>query len=219
MKLAFKELLYVPLMKILSQPLSRLENSKSALLKAIESGRVSHHFGIFRGKFSAAVSKELKELGARWSNGTYSIPLSQLPSDIQKSIETSEARFLKKLEKIDEKLRQILPAEIAGHIKTADLFSSELYRLETEINQTLRDITVPVQLTSAERKAISEGWANNMKRPIETFAEDEIRKLRLDVSANAYKGLRYDGLVQTIQESYGVSTKASEFWFGMGPIV
>lgn len=210
-KKIFKEALYIPLIKLLGETQSTLENSRDALIKAIRTGRVTHSQGVFRGRFTAGVSKELKALGATWADGVFRVRLSDLPTDVRSAIELSEARFQKKLESIQKKLDEVLPEDIAGKIDVTEIFSKEIYRVTKDIDETLKAITVMPELSDQNRREIASGWANNMKLTIQDFANDEIQKLRLDVSNNAFRGIRYEALVKDIQKSYGVTASKAKF--------
>ncbi len=210
-RLQFRKLLYAPIMKILGESENRLENSRSDLLKAISSGRIAHRNGVFRGTFNARVSAELKKLGAKWDGTNYVIPFPSLPKDVASSIQRSEDRFKRNLEKIDDKLSQILPAKIAGQIKVSDYFSSAIFKVEKDLNKTLEKITVPAQLTDQQRKEIAEGWSENMKLSIQTFADKEIQDLRTAVQASAFAGNRFETLVKSIEDSYGVTQRKAQF--------
>lgn len=208
---AFKEILFLPLMERLDERPGRLENAKGDLQRAIGAGRVTHSGGVFRGKFSAGVSKELKALGAVWDNGVYRLTLASLPKSIQTAIRLSEDRFLKRLDKIDAVLSQNLPEKIAGKIKTADLFDTALFKVETDLNKTLKSITVPPSLTKDQRERIAAEWSDNMEKYIKGFAEEQVTELRKTVQEAIFKGNRYESLISGIQSSYGVTQRKAKF--------
>ncbi|MGB2578210.1 hypothetical protein AAIR98_000128 [Elusimicrobium simillimum] len=68
----FLEVIYAPIIKIVKDGLGVdvkvLKNAKAGLVQAIESGSVQYADGWFKGSFNSAISRELKALGAKWSN-------------------------------------------------------------------------------------------------------------------------------------------------------
>lgn len=212
-KEVFRKKLYDPLLSLIRQSKHRLENSRESLLKAIAEGRISHNLGLFTGSFDASVSKELKALGATWDREKkgFRILLADLPKGVQSSIRMSEERFRRRLMSIDKKLRQNLPAEIAESIKTEDIFNRQLWKVDKDIRKTLQNITVTPELSQTQRKRISAEWQNNMDYWIQNFAEEEIRRLRSEVAKNVASGNRYEALVETIQASYGVTSRKAKF--------
>ncbi len=208
-----KKLVYLPLLKELELPADTIQNAKAGLLKALQSGRLTFSRGQFKGKLSAATTKELRALGAVWDKktATFRLPLRQLPEEIQHAIVTSEARFLERLGSVDRKLAQILPEEIAGRIQVADLFDSALWKTNRQLESTLKGITVPPQLTDERRRRIAEEWQENMDLWIKNFAEEEIAKLRKDIKKSTFAGSRYEAAIRSVQRSYGVTERKARF--------
>ncbi len=211
----FRAELYAPVMKLLGQPSKRLANANTVnpLVSAIQSGRVRFYRGTFSGSIDAEVSKELRRLEARFDrkSGSWKIPASNLPPDIRVAIDAASSRFERVLASIDQKLAQILPAEIAEQLSVASLFDSSLGKVERNFRQTVRGITVPPELTDERRKRLSEEWQSNMRLWVKDFTEAEISKLRADLQQHAFAGNRYESAVKTIQKSYGVSLNKAKF--------
>lgn len=209
----FRKYIYVPLLAEMKEPKTILQNAKADLAKAIMSGRVRFSRGQFKGRFSASISKELKALGAKWdrTQGSWKIPQAQLPIEITQVISTSYAKFQDTLKKVDKKLASFQPAEIAGQVQLAPLFDSAIYKVEKEIQKTLRGITVQPQLSKEARAKIAEGYSENLQLYIKDFAEKEILELRKQVEKSATSGNRYESLVKTIKDSYGVSQNKAKF--------
>lgn len=208
-----REQLYHPILKELDRSEMKLQNSLEDLVKAINSGRISFYRGQFSGRFSSTISKELKGLGAKWDRkqGTWKIPLSSLPVDIQTSVRASEATFDKRLESIDKKLAQILPEEIADKLQAAKIFDATLWKVDKDVRRTLKGITVPPELNAQRTQKISEEYTNNLRRYIKDFTEKEIVDLRKDIQTTAFKGARYETLFNKIQKSYDVTAKKAKF--------
>ena len=112
----FAEYLYRPTLQALQLPQLTLQNAPTGTLtRALASGVVTFSRGVFSGRFSAAISKELRGLGAKWDRKekVYRIQFSALPADVAQAVGVSEKRFQERLERVDKVLRQNLPAKIA----------------------------------------------------------------------------------------------------------
>lgn len=210
---AFKSLLYRPIVKELDES-TKIQNAKETpLAAALRKGRVSFSRGAFRGKFSAAISKELRSLGAKWDRktSTYKIGLRDLPMDVRQAVSLGDEAFKGRLEKIDAVLVQNLPAKIAESIKTADLIDSTLWKVSRSVDETLKGITVPPKLSAEDRKRVSDEWQNNMDLWIKDFTEKEIAKLRKTVRDAAFSGQRRESLHREIMASYDVTANKARF--------
>lgn len=210
----FKDQIYLPLLKEFKvSSTQKLLNSKQDLVDAMKEGHVTYSEGAFRGKFNASISKELREMGAVWDRKTasYQIKQSAIPTDIRYAISTTEVFFKEKLAKIDRKLEQILPEQIAGQIKTADIFDQTLWKADQDFQKTLSNITVAPQLTDERRAKIADEWQNNMDLWIKNFTEKEIVELRKVVQDSIFAGNRYESLVKGIQSSYNVTARKAKF--------
>jgi SPP1 gp7 family putative phage head morphogenesis protein len=215
----FRREIYLPLAKdlgagpdlILRNVL--ITNGLNVVLSALRSGRITFDNGKFYGKFTAAISRDLRELGARFNkvSETWDLRLDKMPVDLRVGISGSEQRFNRVLDKIVARLQQILPEEIADRFKGKKLFDTALWRLDRKIDKSIRGITVSPQLTQAGREAIAEEYTNNMRLHIRTFADDATKKLRSQIETNAYLGNRYDAVSKMIQRSYQTSEHKAKF--------
>ncbi len=212
-KRAFRKLVYEPIMSDLDRR-GRLENAKSeesALLAAIKAGQVTYRDGAFTGQFNAAVCRELRNLGAKASSKGEVWNGAKLTPELHTAIRASAAVFDERIKAIDARLAKILPEEIAESVNLADLFDSTLWKVDRELKQTLKGLTVAPVLTKDRAKRIADEWQENMGLWIKDFTEAEILKLRKEVQASAFKGNRFEALTRSIQRSYGVSANKARF--------
>lgn len=212
-KAVFRFLIYEPLMRELHLAPTKLENAFNPLFDAIESGRVTHHHGVFSGRFSAQITRQLKKLGAKWDKATktFRLPLQELPYDIQQAVVLSLARFEKRLDRIDDRLAQILPEQIADHVHVSTMFDKAIFRVDEQFQKSVKAITISPTLTADQRERIARDWQNNMRLWIKDFTAKEITELRKKIQQNAFTGNRIDSIIKTIQQSYGVSMNKAKF--------
>lgn len=210
---AFKKYLYEPILAVVGESDSVLKNSSDYLVSAIESGRITFYRGQFKGRFNSTVSRELRKIGAKWdrTQGSWKVHFSSLPEEIQGAIERSELRFQKQVETMDRLLQQILPDEVADHVKVADLFDSTLFKTEKKIEATLKKISIEPTFTPEQRRRVAREYQNNLRLYIKDWTQKEIVKLRKDMQKHALAGNRYEDMIKTIQKSYGVSHNKAKF--------
>lgn len=212
-KEAFKKLLYYPLLEELERSRSVLTNASDVLTEALQAGTITYSRGTFSGKFDSRISKELRKLGAKWDRSelTYKLTLADIPRDVREAISVSQIRFKEKLKRIDDRLARILPEEIAGSIKSADLFSSTLWKVDRAVGDSLKSITVAPKLTAEQRKRIADEWQGNLDLWIKDFTKEEIEKLRKSMRESTFAGNRYEAAIKTVQRSFQVTANKAKF--------
>lgn len=209
----FRRELYYPLLREIGAPKNVVHNAPEDLIDAILSGRISFYRGAFTGKFNARISAELRKVGAKFDRktGTFKIGLTALSPEIRGAIEQSLSRFMKTVERLDKKLQELLPEKIAEKLKIQKHFDTTLWKLDKKLQGTLKGITVAPDLPPERRARIAEEYTENMKLWIQKWTEEEIIELRKRVQRRGFQGFRYETLVKTIQESYGVSVNKAKF--------
>lgn len=206
-----REEIYLPLLSELNQPKKLLSNSIGDLINAINSGRIVYSKGKFSGRFSARLSKELKLLRAKWKEGDFYIPKSQLPPAVKQAISYSEAKFQRVLEQIDKRLKKLVPDEMVSTLKLEKIFDHTLFKTGKDVESTLKGISVAPELTKEQRAKIAEEYTHDLKRYIKDFSEKEIVTLRKKIQKNAEDGFRYEEMIETIRRSYGVTERKARF--------
>lgn len=212
-KTLFKKEIYFPILKEIALKPTTLQNSLDDLVRAIQTGRVRHVRGVFTGKYSAQISKDLKEMGATWDRKlkVWRLNQSEMPQDLKFAIRISEERFERKLKKLDVTIEALVPEKIADKLKTENIFDRSIFKIDTAIKKSLKNITVVPELTREQRKKLASEYTENMKTYIKEWAEKEIVALRKDVQKAVFSGDRYETMVKTIQKSYGSSVSKAKF--------
>jgi SPP1 gp7 family putative phage head morphogenesis protein len=205
--------LFYPILKELDVPRGTLANDNDALLEAIRSGRISFYRGTFSGKFNATISAKLKSLGAKWDRVSkdFKINESDLPIEIRQTISVSFSQFQDKMKRIDTRLQQILPTEIADKLSIAKQFDSALWKTEKDFESSIKGITIAPKLTDSQRQKIASEWQNNMKIWITDFTKEQITELRESVQKAYFAGARRETLIKGIQKSYDVTANKAKF--------
>lgn len=209
----FRKELYVPLMRFFGRPATQLQNALEDLARALQTGRITFSRGSFSGKFNAAISKELRALGAKFDrkSSTWKIRQAELPLEIRAAVSASAIRFQEKVSVIDQKLSQIVPEEFAEKLKTEKFFDTALWKVDRKFTKQIEAITVAPQLSDEDRAKIAREWQNNMELWIKDFTKSEIKKLRSDMQASVFTGNRYESAISAIRKSYGVTANKAKF--------
>lgn len=208
-----KSEIYKPLLKELGLHTISIKNSMDELVDAIVRGQIRFHRGQFTGSFNAALSRELRRLGAKWDRrqGSFAIPQSQLSIEVKNAITLSEYKFVQAAKRMDSKLASLLPDEIAGKLKVEKMFDRTIYKVEKEFAKSVKGITVAPQLTDHTRARIAKEYTENLQLYVKDFAQKEIEELRARVQEKTFAGERYENLVKEIEKSYGVSYNKAKF--------
>lgn len=209
----FRKNIYLPILEEMGVKQSLIQNASDDLLKAIQSGRVRFMSGQFKGKFSARISKEIRAMGGEWSrkDSGYRLPAVKLTPEVRHAIDASDSRFERVLQKIDKKLQQMIPEEIAGKLHAQDLFDKSLWKTQRSIEDGAKNITVIPKLSDDERAKIAESYTENLKLYVSDFSKKEIEDLRQKMLTNVFQGARYEGMISTLQKSYGISHRKAKF--------
>lgn len=217
--LPYFEELFAPLFEILKKGgLVRENASASALRSALESGRVWYADGVFSGEFSAAISRELRSLGATFVDSTFHLVSSKVSLELRGVLAASKA----KADALHHEILNVLNAmginaAVAAtgitFAKAADLIASDLQRqfLASVARVDEGSLAVPAQMTPGVEAAMREKLTYNTDIEIKNFTAEEIADLRMKVQQNLFAGGRPDRLEGLIQAEYGVTKRKARF--------
>lgn len=222
LRMFFRKMIYIPLLKKLSLPRKIISNAinRDPLLDALFSKKITYYGGRFSGEFNAATTKTLKKLGAKWDRKTQSFLLeeSSLPTEVKAVIASSQVHFVEQMKKIDDHLSKIVPEELATEFKCADIFDKTLFRADRDFRQNVKNITVTPKLTEYQRKRIADEWQNNMQLYIKDWTEEQIKSLRAKLFDDVMSGQRRESqispilkITKTIQESHEEALNKAKF--------
>lgn len=211
---AFKEFLYAPLVQDSFKLKNSIQNSRDDIIQAIRTGRVKFFRGVFTGKFNASISRELRKMGAKFDRrqGRFRVKLGALPVEVQEAIRLSESLYLRRMEKIDQKLSAVIPEKLAKKMSIKKILDRSIFRISTEISKDLDGITVIPTFSKEAKEKILDEYTQNMELDIKNWTEKEIIKLRKTMQKHVIKGMRYEDMIETIQNRYMVGKSKARFW-------
>lgn len=217
----FRDELYYPLLAEIGLPKNTVQNAKKdPLIDALFQGRITYAGGGFKGKLNAQISKQLKELGAKFDrkSGSWKLPEQDIPPQVKQTIYAGEVNFARKMGKIDEKLSKILPEELAAKFKCADIFDKQIFRADKNFQENIKKVTVSADLDPKQRARIAEEWQNNMQLYIKDWTEKQIKDLRKKIYEEVTSGIRRENLIppilkitKTIQGSHDEALNKAKF--------
>lgn len=194
------------------------KNAADALIiQALKAGKIQYTKGTFSGDFNAAISKQLKGIGAKWNkvSKTFSLNESKLPPGVAamaNEYNTATRDLHNELEKRLAEIQANLEAAVNDHPVDAD---KTVRNVEMGFKQTagaaMEDLGADSDLSSAGKERISEEYTEDLKPYIKKFSEEMISEIRQTVSDNASQGYRFDKLITRIQNRYDVSLNKAKF--------
>lgn len=201
--------IFLPLMRALKQPESKLENAKkSPLIAALGSGRIQYVDGHFEGDFNSAISKELTQLGAKFSkrDGWWSLPSAKLQTKeraaVRSAIEASLSRFEAMASRANKVLDELSPEAIAKKIKLESLFDSTMFKMDRAFQANVKKLGIEAALTPETLKHIAKRYTENTHLDIQGWVKDEIDALRNKVKERTLDyGERYETLIPGIRKT------------------
>lgn len=231
--------IFNPLVDVINSA-ERMDNAKiktTAIEKAIRSGLIvfDEKVGAFKGKITAEISKELKELGGKFKRGFWRLPSAALPSGVQKAIYQSR-RIMEKIEKDINRILSESPEVLRDMVVNLDIESLGVdleqrvsREFKTTMNKalsTMPDIGkegekalkteyveteyLPIRKRMKSRQPIF-AFDGSTKKSFENFAYEEIVKLREELSEKILQGRSRPNLRKFIRERLQISADRARF--------
>lgn len=208
---------YRPLMLATQISDDELKNDKDPLADAVRNGTVDYEAGKFTGNFNAAISRQLRELGATFNDKTKSWSLNADKVPVSVSMAKANADFaFEKMRKaviktLDDSTIDSVFAHHFAHSYLQEKYEQAIQWMNDDFKKTVKSISIPPQLTGAQKKIIAEEWTNNLKLYIRGWTRENTVALREKVEKNAYAGQRAGNMVKMIKDNYGVAENKAKF--------
>lgn len=192
---------------------------KSAVVRALESGRLWYADGEFSGQFNAEISRELRDMGATLdkNRATFRISVENLPMDIRGVAASSVDRSRKLHQALQETIATVQSNALglATQLNVGDAVTQIVGDLTAQFNGTVKAIDVVAvtpEMTPAIAKALDTDLTRNLDLYAKNFLEHEMVELRQLVADNLFEhGARTDRLVDIIQARWGVTKRKAAF--------
>lgn len=202
-------------------PSSERANAEtSALEAALTAGKVQYADGVFSGKFSAAISRELRKLGATFDTRSkvFRLPVANTPIELRgtlaRAAERSQSANAAILETLAQMEANIAAAPVGLQLNAAaDAIVSDLGRQFVQTTAQLSNrIGITPDVDVGMRQTLNKALTENLELGIKDFAKERIPELRRRVEENVFQfGARNDRLAKIIEAEFGVSKRKAEF--------
>ncbi len=208
----FYDVIYKDLAEILKVSEKQLKNQAVSLASAISEGTVYFDDGVFRGQFNSKISRELRDIGAKYlpKSGGWSFK-GILPPEV--SIAQNAAAF--RFQALQSGMLRVLDTVSLERINdisdVPDVYNQVVSRMNTDFEKTLRGIAIPPKLTQEAANILSADWGYNLDLYIREWADSNIIKLRQDIQDNVFQGRRSKDMVDYISNNYKVSRRKAKF--------
>ncbi len=193
----------------------RRNEQQTALSAALAAGTVWYLEGRFYGAFNAAISRELRALGAVKGLASFSLPREQLPFGLRGKIEESRQKSEVTHHRVLETL--IIAASLASlqevptgirFEKTVDKMTADLQKQFTRTVSSVAEVpAIPPVLKEEMLQQITQGTDFAVKN----FSVESTTELRKKVLQNLQEGGRADRLVAIIETEFGVAKRKARF--------
>lgn len=218
------DVIYGPLADLLEEagvPVTVQNAGSDPISAALGQGKLFYSNGTFSGRFTPAVSKELRRLGAKFNVGTREFKLAEwkLPADVKLAATAAQSRaqglHQKVIATLDEMLRNVPTASTGmDFTKATERIVSDLNGQFNDSVKAVEAIRIAPEVTPAVRAQLNDELTNNLDLYVRKFTEEQVLDLRQRAEANAFAGGRADTLAKVIESNFGVSKRKAAFLAG-----
>lgn len=188
----------------------------SAVWDALAAGVIWYAHGVFTGTFDAAISRELRALGARRVGAAFALAIDEVPMVLRGVIGMSVQRsemlhkaVLATLDAIETNLPQAPTGVQLGDV--VDKITDDLQEQLVQSVSSVEGLPAPSQIPPGMPETLRETLATNTDRAIKDFSLEATQQLRAKVQANIAAGGRTDRLAKIIEVEFGVAKRRARF--------
>lgn len=212
-KILFDKTVFEPLAAIFKKYRLEFEvqNARDPIVDAIRIGRVYLEDGYFKGSFNAAISKQFKKLGAKYSIMKRGWTFDTNPANLQIAAANANDRLQKFTQEIITSLDSIDVKRMTENSALPARYLKSTEAMNRDFEKTVKKISIKPKFTKEQAEIISEEYSENLDRYIKGWTEQNILKLREKVMSRVSAGGRAEGLAKTIETAYQVSRDKAKF--------
>jgi SPP1 gp7 family putative phage head morphogenesis protein len=208
------ETVYTPLLDLLRNSQLRVNENKehSAVWDALIAGTLWYASGVFTGQFNAAISRELRAMGAKLTPAGFALPLEEVPLVLRGVLSKSAHDS----DELHSAVLALLLTQI-GHIEAAATglrFSDTVDKVVEDLQeQAVRSVSAepslppPAEIPPNLPRELEEGMTRETSRQIKRFSLEQLHALRAKVSDNLLHSGRTDRLVGLVRSSLGAAQR------------
>lgn len=199
---------YAPLMAEIDKPAVKLNASTSALVSAIQSGRVQYKDGVFSGQFNMRISGELSAFATfDKRSGTWKgrPPAEIIGASVQAEGKREQlaAKMKAAIEKAEATINEAIRAASFG----TDL---PLFAMGEDIKRDLHNIGVMPDIDERTAAKLKRDYNDSQVLNVKNWTDEQTKRLRDMVEAYQTTGTD-ESLRDLIQREYQVSANKAQF--------
>ena len=210
----FKEVLFDPLFAELQ--MARVneapEKEHPVVWDALLAGTLWYASGVFTGFLNAAVSRELRAMGAVRVASGFALKAENVPLALRGAISLVQARsgtlhrsILALLDSM-EKIVPEAPVDLTLS-KTVDSITEDLQKQLVQSFSAAKELSPPSPVPPGTTEVLRGQLATGTERAIKNFSVEAIQQLRRHVAQNLSDGGRTDRLAKIIETEFGVTQR------------
>lgn len=205
----FYETLWKPIIDAVGESKSLL-NSKSDLISALRSGKVSYSDGVFSGKFNAAISRELRKF-AKFDKRSKTWK-GNPPPDIKGIAITANDRVKAMAKKI-ESIIDTFPERMEEALDSAQYrIAQASSKINTQADKDIKGLGITPDITPEIEDRLIDEYRNNLNLSIDGWTPEQTARLRDMIKEQALKGYSRPALIDAIRGEYEVTKNKAKFW-------
>ncbi len=200
---------------------NQVENAQDILRQAIIQGDIFYQDGAFysaKGRFSNAISKELENIGAKYSKWrkAFLIPSRNLDIELLWAIQTTKAKTAGIVTAIQAYLASQLGklTELQKNFvinKTVEYIFQDLQRRTIKSLEEKNIPTIAPKFNDFRAQEFARNYTNNLDFWIKDFTEKDIIKMREVVGQMAIEGKSRKDIADYIQNRFKVAKDKAQF--------
>lgn len=209
------ETIFAPLRALLPAPLranALPKKEHSAIWDALFAGTIWYAAGVLTGTFNAAISRELRAIGAVKTATGFALPIGEVPMVLRGVISYSALRNVavhKGIVALIERMQEHIGVAPTG-LDVSDTVDKVVKDLQIQLVRTVSAVEglptpgpVPEAFVEQAREKLSQGTI----REIKNFSLEQLQTLRAKVQQNLSGGGRIDRLAKVVETEFGVAQR------------
>lgn len=209
-----EQTLYDPLFDLLKPDEVRRNENKEFpnVWDALLAGVIWYASEMFMGRFDAAISRELRQMGATKRGENFYLPVDRVPLVLRGALAVSAAN--------SKSLHETVLVTLAAmqlHIDFAptglaftDTVDSITEDLQEQLIQTVSDeegLSPPLATPASLSEELRADLTRQTDRSIKSFIQEQISALRAKVRDNLSEGGRIDRLIRVVEADFGIAKR------------
>lgn len=206
--------IYDPLFNLLRADNVRVNENKEhpAVWDALLAGVIWYASGLFMGTFNAAISRELRAMGATRRGDNFALPIGDVPLVLRGAIATSIATsaelhrsIVSTLDAMQEHI-EIAPTGLT-FTDTVDNITEDLQEQLVETVSAEEGLPPPSETPPSLSEELRTDLTRQTDRSIKGFSLEQISAIRAKVRDNLSEGGRIDKLTRVLEADFGIAKR------------